>query len=195
MCKKKKSFISAILSTNFKCFFRCGAKILLLISTVLGGQLPKCCRLGEVTINISLIIIDHHFHRHHHHLLHLQFNKKTKSPFSKLHLLNVKRHSFCDPIEKNEHIIKLELLATGPGERGLCLSGSRRKANEGLVPEQKSDFWSKSPLKQLLSRAAQCEPQCLPPQRLSILFDVLLTCVASRSFLIWRFFHRFHRSG
>ena len=58
-----------------KYFFRCGAKILLLISTVLGGQLPKCCRLGEVTININLIIIDHHYHRHN-HLFHLQLNKK-----------------------------------------------------------------------------------------------------------------------
>ena len=57
-----------------KYFFRCGAKILLLISTVLGGQLPKCCRLGEVTINISLIIIDHHYHSHNH----LQLNEKKK---------------------------------------------------------------------------------------------------------------------
>ena len=104
----------------------------------------------------------------------------TKNKITIQHLLNVTCHSFCDLIEKNDYRIKLEFLATGAGEWGLCLGGSRRKANEGLLPEHKSDFWSKSPLKQILSRA-RAKPQRLPPhpQRLSMLFDVLLVCVAS----------------
>ena len=159
-----------------KYFFRCGAKILLLISTVLGGQLPKCCRLGEVTINISLIIIDHHYHSH---LFHLQLNKKNKITNFKATPVECHTSEFLWPNWKeNAYTVKLELLSTGAGEWGLCLGGSRRKANEGLVPEHKSDFWSKSPLKQLLRRA-RAEPQCLPPQRLPKLFDVPSTCVAS----------------
>jgi len=38
-------------------FGGCGAKILLLISTVLGGQLPKCCRLGEVLENGGCVLV------------------------------------------------------------------------------------------------------------------------------------------
>ena len=58
----------------------------------------------------------------------------TKNKITIQHLLNVTCHSFCDLIEKNDYRIKLEFLATGAGEWGLCLGGSRRKTNEGLVP-------------------------------------------------------------
>ena len=62
--------------------FRCGAKILLLISTVLGGQLPKCCRLGEVytTQHQHHYQPNHQYHRHHHHF-HLQLNKNKITIF------------------------------------------------------------------------------------------------------------------
>ena len=120
---------------------------------------------------------------------------KTKSPSSKLHLMNVTPHSFCDSLEEKMNTINVYCLQQVLENGGCVLAEAEERPMKVLYHNIcRNNFWSKLSLKQLLS-GIQIEPQCFPRQGLSKIFDVPSTCVASWSFLIWIFFHRFHRSG